>query len=201
MKTRSKTRQASRPSPLGSKRSKPRRKQPSPDWDISPEDFPTPGPQRDESASPAQKSPSPFVPSRTPSPSRPPSPENPTAGSEPDNNHPLGRQATNARSPRWLPWEDRALMQEVEKHRPFNAPRGDAAQKAWDALAVELLKDSNTNGTAINRTGAACCSRFKKLVKAHNVSITSPPLSQAGHSDIFRRTRRVRCRKREQMKK
>ncbi|KIJ23156.1 hypothetical protein M422DRAFT_276327 [Sphaerobolus stellatus SS14] len=34
-----------------------------------------------------------------------------------------GKQATNARSPYWQPWEDRFLASEVEKHRPFLASR------------------------------------------------------------------------------
>ncbi|KAJ7602476.1 hypothetical protein B0H17DRAFT_1222775 [Mycena rosella] len=67
-----------------------------------------------------------------------------------------------------MPWQDRLLIQEVEKHRPFTAARGDATRDAWAALAVELLKDSAINGTAVDRTGPACLARFQKLLKAHN---------------------------------
>jgi hypothetical protein len=80
-------------------------------------------------------------------------------------------QAQNAWSPRWLPWHDRLLIQVVERVRPFNAARGDATRTAWDDTAVEVLNDSTTNGTPVNRTGAACRARFQKLLKAHNVRV------------------------------
>ncbi|KAJ6454240.1 hypothetical protein C8R47DRAFT_1228742 [Mycena vitilis] len=77
-------------------------------------------------------------------------------------------QSHNARSGRWIPWQDRLLIQEVEQHRPFEAERGDPTKDAWASLAVKLLQDSTTNGTPVDRTGAACLARFQKLLKAHN---------------------------------
>ncbi|KAJ6535496.1 hypothetical protein B0H19DRAFT_1271251 [Mycena capillaripes] len=124
----------------------------------------------------ADEAQSPFVPSISPSPSIPPV----TVISESSDNdedqlpdQPLNAaQSQNARSARWLAWQDRSLVQAVERHRPFNAARGDATRDAWDSLAVELLRDSTINGTAINRTGPACRARFLKLLKAHNADQT-----------------------------
>jgi hypothetical protein len=79
-------------------------------------------------------------------------------------------QSKNARSQPWRPWQDRALIQNANKLRPFDAARGDATRNAWDNFSVDLLKDSALNGTPINRTGEACRARFQKLIKAHKVS-------------------------------
>ncbi|KAJ7690491.1 hypothetical protein B0H17DRAFT_1134302 [Mycena rosella] len=115
---------------------------PSPDWDIRPDDFASAG---DGTQSP------PFVPSRSIFPSSPQD-ENPEP-SDNDNDVTVP-DAVNA----------------VERLRPFDAPRGDATKEAWDALAVDLLKQSTINGTPINRTGLVCRARFQKLLKAHNVA-------------------------------
>ncbi|KAJ7159804.1 hypothetical protein C8R43DRAFT_1124173 [Mycena crocata] len=175
MKTRSKARTADRPSPLATK---PKSKQPSPDWDIQPGDFSESAtPKCDTPTGTTEKDPSPFVPSPSTSPSRAPTPDSPThAVNELGADDPVSArhevQASNARSPRWLAWQDRLLIQEAERHRPFNAPRGDASRQAWESLAVQLLKDSSTNGSPVNRTGAACRARFQKLIKAHNADQT-----------------------------
>ncbi|KAJ7725538.1 hypothetical protein B0H16DRAFT_1736055 [Mycena metata] len=111
----------------------------------------------------------PFIPTHSESPSPVPSGVSNHEDQEDDGTNPAlsAVQSQNARSPPWLPWHDRALITEAEKHRPFNAARGDASRNAWETLAVELLKSSTLNGTPINRTGAACRARFQKLVKAH----------------------------------
>ncbi|KAJ6494599.1 hypothetical protein DFH09DRAFT_353512 [Mycena vulgaris] len=119
-----------------------------------------------------------FVPSTSPSQSPPPHPATPEASDhasddEFSNPNELNvTQSQNARSARWLPWQDRLLIQEVEKHRPFNAARGDATKEAWATLAVELLKDSTIDSTPINRTGPSCRARFQKLLKAHSADET-----------------------------
>ncbi|KJA13661.1 hypothetical protein HYPSUDRAFT_209361 [Hypholoma sublateritium FD-334 SS-4] len=82
------------------------------------------------------------------------------------------RQAQNARRQHWLPWQDRFLVQEIFSHRPFLAPAGKAREEAWDKLAVALLEDSAQSGSAIDRTGDSCRSRFKRLVDAHKSSET-----------------------------
>ncbi|KAJ7849026.1 hypothetical protein B0H13DRAFT_2361530 [Mycena leptocephala] len=173
MQTRSKTRTASNRGSSTATNTKGRARSPSPDWEINSQDF---------EGSPArqgqpEKEATPFVPSHSPSPSRSASPNADLEGSEPDMDdamHHVGRdvQSQNARNPPWLAWQDRSLVQEVYRLRPFNAPRGDAAKNAWDTLAVELLKNSNANGSAINRTGAACRARFQKLVKGHKADQT-----------------------------
>ncbi|KIJ51636.1 hypothetical protein M422DRAFT_243937 [Sphaerobolus stellatus SS14] len=76
------------------------------------------------------------------------------------------KQVKNARSPPWLPWQDRFLAAEVLKHQPFLATHRDT-QQAWKNLAQELENDSKKKGTAICRTGPACSARFKKILAAH----------------------------------
>ena len=73
-------------------------------------------------------------------------------------------------STRWLPWQDRYLAQEVLKHRPFAAGRGNEGS-AWVTLAEELRKDSGRQGlqSVIDRTGEACRARMKLLLQAHQV--------------------------------
>lgn len=75
-------------------------------------------------------------------------------------------------SPRWLPWEDRFLAQEVYKHRPFAAGHGKEGV-AWEVLAEELRKDSEKQGprSTISRTGEACRARMKLLIAAHRVCL------------------------------
>ncbi|KAJ6527936.1 hypothetical protein DFH09DRAFT_1094567 [Mycena vulgaris] len=144
----------------------PQRKSPSPDWD----DFDPNGDSQERGPDPD------FQPSVSPSP--PPSATTPDPSNGHESEDPLPStgvnttQSHNARSARWMPWQDRLLIQEVEKHRPFTAARGDATRDAWAALAVELLKDSTMNGTAVDRTGPACLARFQKLLKAHNADQT-----------------------------
>ncbi|KAF8954131.1 hypothetical protein BDZ97DRAFT_1928712 [Flammula alnicola] len=82
------------------------------------------------------------------------------------------KQAKNARSPLWLPWQDRFLASEALKLRPFLEPRGKPAQDAWDHLAQCLFEDSITLGSAIQRSGPACRARFKKLLEAHKKAET-----------------------------
>nr|GAT50471.1 predicted protein [Mycena chlorophos] len=83
-------------------------------------------------------------------------------------------QANNARTGRWLSWEDRALARMVEKHRPFNAGRGPDLERAWDELAVKLESDSRQDpkSNVIQRSGAACKARFLKLLKHHKAEET-----------------------------
>ncbi|KAJ6568690.1 hypothetical protein B0H19DRAFT_1349307 [Mycena capillaripes] len=173
MQTRSKTRTASNHGSSTATNTKGRARSPSPDWEINSQDFEG-SPVREGEP---EKEASPFVPTHSQSPSRSVSPNADLEGSEPDTDaatHHVGRdvQSQNARSPPWLAWQDRSLIQEVDRLRPFNAPRGDAAKNAWDTLAVELRKNRNANGSVINRTGAACRARFQKLVKAHKADQT-----------------------------
>ena len=74
--------------------------------------------------------------------------------------------------PRWLPWQDRFLAQEVYKHRPFEAGRG-KEREAWEILAEELKKDSTNQGpkSVICRNGEACRARMTRLIEAHRVSL------------------------------
>ena len=74
--------------------------------------------------------------------------------------------------PRWLPWQDRFLAQEVYKHRPFEAGRG-KEREAWDFMAEELRKDSSKQGpkSVISRNGEACRARMTRLIEAHKVSL------------------------------
>ncbi|KAK6989009.1 Myb-like domain-containing protein [Favolaschia claudopus] len=112
---------------------------------------------------------SPFVPSRPASP-HPPSDGGGESDLENDEEtFPASldaKQSQKARSPRWLPWEDRYLAQQAEKLRLFAPQRGDERRKAWDGLAVDLLKASTINGKPINRTGPACRARLEKLLDA-----------------------------------
>ncbi|KAJ7477817.1 hypothetical protein B0H11DRAFT_1916990 [Mycena galericulata] len=167
------TRKAPQPSPLAPKSKS--KTAPSPDWDISSQDFqPSPTRTPEGGSGTPEATQSPFLPSHTPTPSPSPSEEDHSEHDADDlvdtsSTNPV--QAHNARSPRWLAWQDRALIQEVENHRPFNAPRGDASKKAWETLAMELLKDTTANGTAVNRTAQACRARFQKLLKSHMESL------------------------------
>jgi hypothetical protein len=135
---------------------------------------PSPSPARSEDES-GEKEQSPFVPSERESPRESPDPATPEASDapDPDNSIPsvfyIARQSQNARSAPWQAWQDRFLIQEVDKLRPFNAARGAPAQDAWDEVAAELSKSSAAQGKSIGRTGAACRARFQKLLKAHQV--------------------------------
>jgi hypothetical protein len=207
MKTRSKARINAKP---GAKAKKQQiHRPPSPDWDINSQDFsreshsPLGSPEQANEGPPdaLEKERSPYVPSPSPS-----SPDQHDKDSESESGTedvvilPVNTtQSQNARSPPWLPWHDRSLIQTAERLRPFNAPRGDATKNAWDDFAVELLKDSTTNGTQINRTGAACRARFQKLLKAHKVSSLNSDMGTA--LTIPRRTRRDPSRKPAPMKK
>ncbi|KAF7292640.1 Myb-like domain-containing protein [Mycena indigotica] len=136
----------------------------SPDWDIPSGGFPTPDEERL----------SPFVPSD--SGSRESSPEAEAegmSGSEDDDEQLSSDRGvpttavSNARSPRWLPWQDRALVQSIDVVRPFEADRGDDTAQAWQRVAVELFTATTANGTAVNRTSEACRGRFRLILKAH----------------------------------
>ncbi|KIJ43671.1 hypothetical protein M422DRAFT_252912 [Sphaerobolus stellatus SS14] len=77
------------------------------------------------------------------------------------------KHVQNAKSPHWQAWQDRYLAKEVFAERPFLVGHRGAAS-AWDALAAKLLEDIMRDESVIDRTGAACRGRFRRLVKAHN---------------------------------
>ncbi|KIJ47961.1 hypothetical protein M422DRAFT_248102 [Sphaerobolus stellatus SS14] len=87
---------------------------------------------------------------------------------DPSNNN---KHVRNARSPNWLPWQDRFLLREVSAHRPFLASRHDAAAE-WNSLAARLKENSRKQGSMIDRTGPGCRSRFRRLVLAHRQNET-----------------------------
>ncbi|KIJ45993.1 hypothetical protein M422DRAFT_250416 [Sphaerobolus stellatus SS14] len=117
--------------------------------------------------------------STSPSPSPSPSHSSiaTTSPSPPSDSHqvtaPLSnsKYVRNAKKPKWSAWQDRFLVQEVFACRPFLASHRDAAS-AWEELAKKILETSKTQGTAIDRTGAACRTQFKRLVKAHKSNET-----------------------------
>ncbi|THU76939.1 hypothetical protein K435DRAFT_812937 [Dendrothele bispora CBS 962.96] len=78
------------------------------------------------------------------------------------------QQSRNARAPNWKPWQDRYLVQMVDKLRPFEAGRHETS-KAWDNLSIALKAESSKKGpkSTVDRTGTACRSRFLLLVKFH----------------------------------
>ncbi|THU77872.1 hypothetical protein K435DRAFT_786508 [Dendrothele bispora CBS 962.96] len=78
------------------------------------------------------------------------------------------QQSRNARSPNWKPWQDRYLVQMVDKLRPFEVGRHEV-RNAWDELAAALKKESSqqSSKSTIDRTGSACRSRFHSLMKFH----------------------------------
>ena len=82
----------------------------------------------------------------------------------------ISTQASNARGKRWLPWQDRYLVKEVDETRPFLQPSSESTQ-AWDELARNLQKNSRKDGeqSEIQRTGNACRTRFKYIMKHHRV--------------------------------
>ncbi|KIJ40479.1 hypothetical protein M422DRAFT_256740 [Sphaerobolus stellatus SS14] len=73
----------------------------------------------------------------------------------------INSHTQNAKSPKWLPWQDRFLAREVFAHRPFLAGQHKISA-AWDTLAAKMKEDS---GDEIERTGSACRTRFKLLIK------------------------------------
>ncbi|KIJ35938.1 hypothetical protein M422DRAFT_261691 [Sphaerobolus stellatus SS14] len=64
-----------------------------------------------------------------------------------------GKQATNARSPYWQPWEDRFLASE-------------------DDLAEAMRIDSGSCRKEIAQSGCACRTRFKKILEVHQKNET-----------------------------
>ncbi|KIJ33505.1 hypothetical protein M422DRAFT_264435 [Sphaerobolus stellatus SS14] len=88
------------------------------------------------------------------------------AGSEVENS-----KIRNAKSPNWLPWQDRFLVREVFKHRPFLKSRPEVVSM-WNFVARKLKEDSKHDGSVIDRTGPACRRRFKRLIHAHRKSET-----------------------------
>ena len=87
----------------------------------------------------------------------------------------LNRQSHNGRRTHWQAWQDRYLVQEVLKLRPFQQPAGKLRDAAWDQLAQELFNDSSKVGpkSVIDRTGDACWTRFKKLLEFHKVCLVT----------------------------
>jgi hypothetical protein len=81
------------------------------------------------------------------------------------------RQRGNAKHAHWQPWQDRFLVLEAFKLQPFGEESGKEVDAAWDHLAVVMLEDSQRvgNRSIIDRTGAACKARFRKLVETHKV--------------------------------
>ncbi|KDQ23595.1 hypothetical protein PLEOSDRAFT_171138 [Pleurotus ostreatus PC15] len=79
------------------------------------------------------------------------------------------RQSKNARSPRWLPWQDRHLIKEVDNVRPFDEPNTKMVTKAWETLAETLRQHTALEGpqSVIDRTAYACRKRFEKLIQSH----------------------------------
>ncbi|KIJ48870.1 hypothetical protein M422DRAFT_247235 [Sphaerobolus stellatus SS14] len=98
----------------------------------------------------------------------------PEAGSQDTSQSPAGnRQARNAKNPHWQPWQDRFLAKVVFTYRPFLVDRREVAA-AWDELAQRLLEDSRSQGprSVIDRTGGACRTRFKRLIRTHKINET-----------------------------
>ncbi|KIJ37148.1 hypothetical protein M422DRAFT_260303 [Sphaerobolus stellatus SS14] len=67
---------------------------------------------------------------------------------DPSNNN---KHVRNARSPNWLPWQDRFLLREVSAHRPILASRHDAAAER-NSLAARLKENSRKQAHRQNET-------------------------------------------------
>ena len=82
-------------------------------------------------------------------------------------------QSQRARSPRWQPWQDRYLIEEVYNLRPFEASRGSASSHAWQTLSRQLFDKTTRIGphSIVDRSGEACRSRFRVLMKAQRVCV------------------------------
>ncbi|KAF5346677.1 hypothetical protein D9758_013231 [Tetrapyrgos nigripes] len=79
-------------------------------------------------------------------------------------------KAGNRQSSNWLPWQDRALIQQVNKVRPFEA-KGKSGQK-WEEVSHDLLQSQSEDGTKktpIQRSGELCKRRFNRLIEAHQL--------------------------------
>ncbi|KAF5367532.1 hypothetical protein D9758_003603 [Tetrapyrgos nigripes] len=88
-------------------------------------------------------------------------------------------KAGNRQSSNWLPWQDRALIQQVNKVRPFEA-KGKSGQK-WEEVSHDLLQSQSEDGTKktpIQRSGESCKRRFNRLIEAH----------QRGESESLQKT-------------
>jgi hypothetical protein len=68
-------------------------------------------------------------------------------------------QSTRAQGDSWLPWQDRALAEQVNSERPFSAGHGQVGA-AWERVA---------QGLAFKRTGDGCKKRFNLLLGRHKV--------------------------------
>ncbi|KAJ7873061.1 hypothetical protein B0H14DRAFT_3438498 [Mycena olivaceomarginata] len=74
--------------------------------------------------------------------------------------------ATNARSPLWQAWQDRLLIAQTDRDRPFSAPRRERS-KAWDAMANNLAIAAAQQGSELVRSGEACKARVSYLRKKY----------------------------------
>lgn len=68
-------------------------------------------------------------------------------------------QSARAQGDSWLPWQDRALADQVNAERPFSAGHGKVGA-AWDKVA---------RGLEFEQTGDACKKRFNLLLGRHKV--------------------------------
>ncbi|THU87439.1 hypothetical protein K435DRAFT_867289 [Dendrothele bispora CBS 962.96] len=91
-----------------------------------------------------------------------------TGESDDEDNEQDSHQRVNARSPNWKAWQDRYLIQMVDKLRLFDITRSEQ-RGAWDELSSALRVKSSQKGpkSTVDRTGQACRARFNLLVKFH----------------------------------
>ncbi|KAJ6459350.1 hypothetical protein C8R45DRAFT_555909 [Mycena sanguinolenta] len=81
--------------------------------------------------------------------------------------HKLSQNAQNARSQRWLPWQDRILVAQIDADRPFLRRKAAERTTAWNATAntVNTSIAKSAKNTVALRSGEACWVRFNLLMK------------------------------------
>ncbi|KAJ7846004.1 hypothetical protein B0H13DRAFT_1908059 [Mycena leptocephala] len=93
--------------------------------------------------------------------------------------------ATNARSPRWVSWQDRYLAQAVDQIRPFLLPPSER-EEGWNRTAEVLHQDSSAVGerSTVDRSGSACKNRFMRIMREHRKGETESRMKTGAVEEV-----------------
>ncbi|KAJ7820864.1 hypothetical protein B0H13DRAFT_2377698 [Mycena leptocephala] len=93
--------------------------------------------------------------------------------------------AMNARSPRWVSWQDRYLAQAVDQIRPFLLPPSER-EEGWNRTAEVLHQDSSAVGerSTVDRSGSACKTRFMRIMREHRKGETESRMKTGAVEEV-----------------
>ncbi|KAJ7934415.1 hypothetical protein B0H13DRAFT_2305841 [Mycena leptocephala] len=93
--------------------------------------------------------------------------------------------AANARSPRWVSWQDRYLAQAVDQIRPFLLPPSER-EEGWYRTAEVLHQDSSAVGerSTVDRSGSACKNRFMRIMREHRKGETESRMKTGAVEEV-----------------